>query len=178
VALIIVFGESIIAVGSGILGPASAHVLVVAGLTLCLVIGLWLMDFGGDDERAEAVMEATSESRRGRKALLGYWAAFAVMIGGVLVLAAGAKLYFGGRSYADFGGWIAAGVALYLVGTAGFRAAMLLDGAAARLAGAAVAVGIAFVPVQENAVVPPVLAVALIVALWALDARVVERATG
>jgi len=174
-ALIIVFGESIIAVGSGISGPAPAHVLAEAGLTLCLVIGLWLTYFARDDERAETVMLATPESERGRIALLAYWAAFAVMIGGVLMLAAGAKLHFGGRSSSDFGGWIAAGVALYLAGTAGFRAVMRIRGALGRLAGAVVALAIAVVPSRENAIAPLLLAVVLVVALFALDTRMAEK---
>lgn len=135
--LIIVFGESIIAVG-GTMGihPAPAT-LLEASLTIALVAALWLSWFSHDDRRSERVLRETPSERRGRLALVAYWFAFAIMIFGVLLLAAGMKLRFEG--HAQPAAWIAAATAFYFAGMALFRWELGLPGAASRVIGALLA---------------------------------------
>lgn len=138
--LIIVFGESIIAVGDTIGAHPAPSTLVEASLVIALVTALWLSWFSHDDRRSEKVLHATPSQGRGRLALIAYWFAFAIMIFGVLLLAAGMKLQFEG--YAQPGPWIAAALAFYFTGMALFRWELGLSGATSRIVGALSALAI------------------------------------
>lgn len=135
--LMIVFGESIITVGGTIGAHPDPATLVEASLVIALITALWLSWFSHDDRRSERVLHATPAEDRGRLALIAYWFAFAIMIFGVLLLAAGMKLQFEG--HARPGPWVAAALALYFTGMALFRWELGLSGAASRVIGALLA---------------------------------------
>ncbi|MCB1395506.1 MAG: low temperature requirement protein A [Rhodobacteraceae bacterium] len=138
--MIIVFGESIIAVGTTLGAHPEPSALLEAGLVILLVIALWLSWFNHDDRRSEEVLHHTASERRGRIALIAYYFGFALMILGILLLAAGMKLHFLG--HAQPAPWIAAALAVYFLGMALFRWEVGLAGAASRVVGAVIALAI------------------------------------
>ena len=99
---------------------------VFAGLLAAATI--WWSYFVGDDDRASAALAAASPQRRATLAITGYFFAHLVMIYGILVLAAGIGVVCAGADRAastTAGAWlIAGGVAIFLLGSGGFRAAL------------------------------------------------------
>lgn len=138
--IIIVFGESIIAVGTTLGAHPGRTALIDASLVILLVIALWLSWFNHDHARSEDVLHHTAPERRGRMALIAYYFGFALMILGILLLSAGMKLHFLG--HADPAPWIAAALATYFLGMALFRWEVGLTGAVSRIVGAVLALGI------------------------------------
>lgn len=132
--LIIVFGESIIALGTALGEHQDPVDLLEACLVIALVIALWLSWFSYDDRRSERALSAAPNETRGQLALVAYWFAFAIMIVGILLLAAGTKLQFEGHGRP--GPWIAAALAFYFAGMALFRWELGLAGSASRAVGA------------------------------------------
>ncbi len=118
--LIIVLGESIVAISVGAAGvPLEAPLLTAASLALIIASCLWWLYFSGDDVRAEeAILEATPE-RRIRIALNAYFYAQIPMILGIVGFAAGVKSAIGHAFeplpfYAALA--LGLGIGLYLVG--------------------------------------------------------------
>ena len=139
--IMIVLGESVVAIGAGV-GERALDLETVAeiALSLLLVAGLWWTYFDRDDERAEHAMAAADPITRGRMAILGYWYAHLVMICGVVLLAAGVKkaLATAGAGY-NAAWFLAGGVATYLAGDVLFRRALGVRPLAARAIGAVIA---------------------------------------
>ena len=125
--LLIVFGESLVSVG------LSAHARRVdLGLMLGALGGLaaisamWWTYFVGEDTRAARAFEYSPPRRRVIQVLAGYELATAVMIGGVIAVAAGTRLRVDQLMSPTpaFEAWlIAVGAMLFLLGSAGFRLA-------------------------------------------------------
>jgi low temperature requirement protein LtrA len=118
--LIIVLGESIVAISVGAAGLAlDGSLLAAACLALIIASCLWWLYFSGDDVHAEeAILEATPE-RRIRIALNAYFYAQIPMILGIVGFAAGVKAAIGHafdplELYAAMA--LGLGVGLYLVG--------------------------------------------------------------
>ena len=118
--LIIVLGESIVAISVGAAGvPLEAPLLTAASLALIIASCLWWLYFSGDDVHAEeAILEATPE-RRIRIALNAYFYAQIPMILGIVGFAAGVKSAIGHAFeplpfYAALA--LGLGIGLYLVG--------------------------------------------------------------
>jgi low temperature requirement protein LtrA len=118
--LIIVLGESIVAISVGAAGvPLDASLLVAAALSLVIASCLWWLYFSGDDVRAEAALVEAASDRSMRIALNAFFYAQIPMILGVVGFAAGVKSAIGHAFeplafYAALG--LGLGVALYLVG--------------------------------------------------------------
>jgi low temperature requirement protein LtrA len=132
--VIIVLGESIVAIGIGASGTRPAAGLVVAALLgLALTAALWWVYFGGDEEapiRALLRMEAVSRTRH----ILGaYFYAHVPLLLGIVATAAGIKKAIG-HDHLDLGPAVAlaAGVALFLVGDVWFRRLLRLGRGPAR----------------------------------------------
>ena len=71
--VIIVLGESVVAVGIGVAGqPIGLALIGVAVLGLALAAGLWWLYFGGDDALAERALIAAPPERRPALALYAY----------------------------------------------------------------------------------------------------------
>jgi low temperature requirement protein LtrA len=142
--LLIALGESVIAVGSS-LDAASLGTgeLVSAVVGLTLVGALWWLYFDGDDDRAERALYDATPRRRALLALYGFGYGFLLVLGGVIVLAAGLE-----RSLPHYDravdGWTAAfvagGVATYVTGLALLRTLLGIGRADIRFAIAVVAV--------------------------------------
>ena len=118
--LIIVLGESIVAISVGAAGLAlDASLLVAACLALIIAGCLWWLYFSGDDEHAEESILEASPERRIRIALNAFFYAQIPMILGVVGFAAGVKFAIGHafeplEAYAALA--LGLGVGLYLVG--------------------------------------------------------------
>ena len=118
--LIIVLGESIVAISVGAAGlPLDASLLAAGGLALVIATCLWWLYFNEDDARAEEAMIEASPERRMRIALNAFFYAQIPMVLGVVGFAAGVKSAIGHAfealpSYAALA--LGLGVGLYLVG--------------------------------------------------------------
>ena len=123
--LLIALGESIVAIGAGVLNLTPSFILA-AVLGLILSAALWWIYFARDDELARANMLVRSNAGQLRQALGAYFYAFIPMLFGIILLATGIHssiehLMFRldlAHAFA-FGG----GVSLYLLGTIIFRSA-------------------------------------------------------
>jgi low temperature requirement protein LtrA len=118
--LIIVLGESIVAISVGAAGlPLDASLVVAAALSLVIASCLWWLYFSGDDVRAEAAMLEAPPDRNMQIAISAFFYAQIPMILGVVGLAAGVKSAIGHAFeplaiHAALG--LGLGVGLYLVG--------------------------------------------------------------
>jgi low temperature requirement protein LtrA len=118
--LIIVLGESIVAISVGAAGqPLDASLLVASGMALLIATCLWWLYFNDDDDRAEEAMIQAPPERRMRIALNAFFYAQIPMILGIVGFAAGVKAAIGHAfdplpSYAALA--LGLGVGLYMAG--------------------------------------------------------------
>jgi low temperature requirement protein LtrA len=90
--LLIAFGESVAAIGAGLVGTRLSVGLVLAGvLTLGVLLALWWSYFGGEDELAEKRLLDAEIGHRAVMALRAYGRAFYLLLAGIIVLAAGVR---------------------------------------------------------------------------------------
>ncbi|MFG2236209.1 low temperature requirement protein A [Streptomyces sp. NPDC048723] len=147
--LIIVFGESVIAIGIGVGAlPLSLGIAGGAFLALTVASAMWWMYFVRDEGRAEEVFERTPPERRFKLAMVAYYYAFLPMLLGIAVFAAGVKKtigHLGEHLHTGPAVALAGGVALYLAGDLAFRGALGIG--PARYRAAALALSLATVPV-------------------------------
>ena len=123
--LLVAIGESIIAIGAGIL-ELDFRFILAAVMGLILTAALWWIYFARDEEMARENMLTRSTTDRLRQALGAYFYAFIPMLFGIILLATGIESSIEHLSsrldIAEafiFGG----GVGLYLLGTIIFRKA-------------------------------------------------------
>ncbi|MGP4101189.1 low temperature requirement protein A [Nonomuraea sp. KM90] len=142
--LLVVLGESVVAIGIGAESPQGHAVDWPLALGVILGIaaaaGLWWVYFDGDEVRAEAAFEKATEHRRQTLAYYAFTGAHLVMIIGVILVAAGitdAIHHFGGRVNPWWLGW---GTAIFLAGHAVYRAMLKSGRIADRVVGAVCAV--------------------------------------
>jgi low temperature requirement protein LtrA len=124
-ALIILLGESIIAVGQVTSDRGEVRTVVVGSLlALAVSAGMWWLYFDREERDSERLLDAMPARRRGRAALFSFGYAYLVMIVGVTLAAVGMKkaiTYFA-KPLHDFELWLMPlGLALYLVGLAAFH---------------------------------------------------------
>ncbi|MCX4717011.1 MULTISPECIES: low temperature requirement protein A [Streptomyces] len=150
--LIIVFGESVIAIGIGVGSlPLSLGIAGGAFLALTIASAMWWMYFVRDEGRAEEVFERTPAERRFKLAMVAYYYAFLPMLLGIAVFAAGVKKtigHLGEHLHTGPAVALAGGVALYLAGDLAFRAALGIG--PARYRAAALVLALATVPVGTS----------------------------
>ena len=169
--LIIVLGESIVAISVGASGlPLDASLIVAACLALIVASGLWWLYFSGDDEHAEQSILAASPERRIRIALNAFFYAQIPMILGVVGFAAGVKSAIGHafeplEPYAALA--LGLGVGLYLVGDVLLRISIgwghpWVRSVAAVAAVATLPIGVAVSSVAQLAALIVVLLIALL----------------
>ena len=123
--LLIAIGESVVAVGIG-LGTIAlpAGRIATALLGLALAAGLWWLYFNGEEQRAEQAMDRAPFERRAWLALNGFGYVFLLVLGGVVLVAAGMKLAvvrYDEPAALATAVFLAGGVAGYAVGLALFR---------------------------------------------------------
>jgi low temperature requirement protein LtrA len=124
--IIVVFGESVADIGSGVAGQrVTVGLALSVALGLALTASLWWAFFGtGDDDRAEEALTGADPAERPSLALQGYFWAYIPMLLGVVGMAAGLKRALAHPGAALPNGpalALACGVALFLAGDALFR---------------------------------------------------------
>src|SRR5262249_32438544 len=126
--MIIVFGESLVSVGVAARFKAVDLSLVLGALAgLASTATMWWAYFVADDMRAAEAFRAAPSKRRVIQVLAGYELATAVMIFGVIAVAAGTRLRVSDMMSPapEFESWLIAwGAMLFLFGSAGFRLAL------------------------------------------------------
>ncbi|MFE2480913.1 low temperature requirement protein A [Streptomyces sp. NPDC059389] len=146
--LIIVFGESVIAIGIGTGSlPLSVGIAGGAFLALAIASALWWMYFVRDEGRAEEVFAETAPEKRFKLAMLAYYYAFLPMLLGIAAFAAGVKKtigHLGEHLHTGPALALAGGVAVYLAGDLAFRAVLGIG--PARFRAAAMLLALATVP--------------------------------
>jgi low temperature requirement protein LtrA len=144
--IIVVFGESVADIGSGVAGQrVTAGLALSAALGLALTASLWWAFFGtGDDDRAQEALTGADPAARPSLALRGYFWAYIPMLLGVVGMAAGLKRALGhpGAALPDGPALaLACGVALFLAGDALFRRLFAIGSPWFRAAAAVLAFG-------------------------------------
>jgi low temperature requirement protein LtrA len=123
--VLIALGESVVAIGIGVqVLELSLGLVVTAVLGLALAASLWWLYFDGEDARAEQALEDASDERNPWLSLFAFGYAFLLVLGGIVVLAAGVKqaVVRYDEPATDSTAWfLAAGVAVYIVGLVLFR---------------------------------------------------------
>ena len=166
--LLIALGESVVAVGIG-LGAIElpAGRIVAALLGLALTAALWWLYFSGDDERAEAALDAAQGEHKPWLALNAFGYAFVPILGGIVLVAAGIKLAvvrYNEPATVSAAVFLAAGVAIYLVGLALFRWLIHVRSVAIRLLIAVLALITTFIGLRTTAVAQLAALVAILIA--------------
>ncbi|MFB7976698.1 low temperature requirement protein A [Streptomyces vinaceus] len=171
--LIIVFGESVIAIGIGTGSlPLSVGIAGGAFLALAVASALWWMYFVRDEGRAEEVFAQTAPEKRFKLAMLAYYYAFLPMLLGIAAFAAGVKKtigHLGEHLHTGPALALAGGVAVYLAGDLAFRAVLGIG--PARFRAAALVLALATVPVGTGTAGLWQLVALVVVLLGALGAE-------
>jgi low temperature requirement protein LtrA len=123
--ILIALGESVVALGMGLAGrDLRPGFILTSILGLSVAAALWWLYFDGEDERAERAIRGADRARSPWLALYAFGYAFFVILGGIIVLAAGVKLAIvrSAQPVPAPAAWLlAGGVATYVVGLAWFR---------------------------------------------------------
>jgi low temperature requirement protein LtrA len=123
--ILIALGESVVALGMGLAGrDLRPGFILTSVLGLSVAAALWWLYFDGEDERAERAIRGADRGRSPWLALYAFGYAFFVILGGIIVLAAGVKLAIVRSAQpvpAPVAWFLAGGVATYVVGLAWFR---------------------------------------------------------
>jgi low temperature requirement protein LtrA len=135
--VLIVLGESLVAIGTGAADEPLGPLLILAALLgLMLSTALWWSYFSQDDTRAEHALDAVTGVQRTRMAVSAYGYAHLIIIAGIVVLAAGLKqviAHLHEPPYAP-GAWnLGIGVGLYLLGDVLFRSIVSIGYSKTRL---------------------------------------------
>jgi low temperature requirement protein LtrA len=141
--ILLVLGESIVAIGIGAAGEPVTPVLVGgAALGIALATAIWWVYFNGDEERSVAALSAAPHERRPVIAFVAFAVGHVVMVIGIVLLSAGiadAIHHFGGHAHP----WLlGSGAAAFLLGHAAHRGALRSGRIIDRLGGAALAVAV------------------------------------
>jgi low temperature requirement protein LtrA len=138
--LLVALGESVLAIGVG-LGTGVESIgldrIAFAAVSLLLATTLYWAYFGvGEDARAEAALDAMPAARGQAAALAAYGYAFWVVLGGIVLSAAGlhhALAHPTDRLSWEYAGQLCVGVGLFWVGLGLFRLTLGVPGALPRL---------------------------------------------
>jgi low temperature requirement protein LtrA len=179
--ILIVFGESLLSVGLAARTRKVDLALIVGALAgLAATAAMWWAYFVEDDTRGAQAFEAAPAKRRVIQVLTGYELATAVMIFGVIAVAAGTR-----RRVFDltsptpaFEAWlIAYGAMLFLLGSAGFRLALRFGSLLPRVLGAVLC--LVAVPLsQQVSAAAGLLAIAVVIAASLVVEHAYEHQAG
>jgi low temperature requirement protein LtrA len=166
--ILIVFGESLLSVGLAAKTRKVDLGLILGALAgLAATTAMWWAYFAGDNTRGAQAFAAAPPKQRVIQVLIGYELATAVMIFGVIAVAAGATLrVFDLMSPAPaFEAWlIAAGAMLFLLGSAAFRLALRFGSLLPRVLGALLCL-VAVPASQHGSAAAGLLAIAAVIAV-------------
>lgn len=176
--VLIVLGESIVAIGVGASGLALDVPLVAAGiLALSTTSAMWWLYFSGDDARAEHALSSAPPDRQVVIALSAFAYATVPMLLGVVTFAAGVKVAIAHTSEpatVETALALGSGASLYLVGEAMFRRAIAAGGANGRALAAAACLAAIPVGTVTRAWVAMSVILAVFIVLITVEARVAE----
>ena len=143
--ILIVFGESIVAIGSGAQDLAfGSAMLGSSALGIILISALWWSYFTGDDEAAQHALGKASAAQRERLGAV-YWLTHLMLIAGVVMLSAGIRQVIAqAGSVAGAATLLGLGTSLFLVGDLAFRYAMGIGWSSPRAVVAIAAFGSVF----------------------------------
>ena len=171
--LIVVFGESIVAIGIALTQvELTFEVYGAAVLGLALAAALWWSYFITDPARSEKALDAAPIAARVRLALAGYFYAYIPILFGIVVLAAGlghAVSHIEDPLPLAQAILLGVGTALYLLGTAAFRLVFGIQPVAVRLAAVALAAVTPLAGVALSALAQVGLLVATVVGMLAVE---------
>lgn len=178
--LIIAFGESIISIGVGAAEEAvTLELAAAAALMLALIAALWWSYFAQDEQRAEHALVHADSARRAYMALYGFGYAYLVMIGGVVLTAAGIKQMIAqlhGATHDTTAALLGAGIAIYLLGDTLFRRALRISPSWLRLAVALLSLATIPLGVWAGGMAQVGALLALLVLMLVWEARAARRA--
>ncbi|HET9849528.1 MAG TPA: low temperature requirement protein A [Candidatus Dormibacteraeota bacterium] len=171
--LLIAIGESVVAVGIG-LGTIDlpAGRIVTALLGLALAATLWWLYFNGEEQRAETALARAPQERAPWLALNAFGYTFLLILGGIVLAAAGMKLAvvrYQEPATVATALFLAAGVSVYLLGLAVFRWLVRGGSSAVRLGLAAVVLPTAFIGLGVSPFAQLVLLVLILVVGSSVD---------
>jgi low temperature requirement protein LtrA len=143
--LLIALGESVLAIGVG-LGTGTHSIgleqILFAAISLLLAATLYWAYFGvGEDNRAEAALDAMQPAQAQAAGLASYGYAFWVLLFGIVLTAAGlhhALVHPTETLTWEYAGQLCVGVGLYWAGLGLFRLTLHLPGAWTRMTGGVV----------------------------------------
>ena len=171
--VLIVLGESIVAIGVGAEGlPLDASLVSAALVALAITSAMWWLYFSGDDVRAEEALATASNQSRIRLALLAFFYATIPMLLGVVAFAAGVKSAIAhafdpmalGPAMA-----LAFGLALYLLGDVIFRLSIGSGRTGGRMVAAVVCLGAIPLGLTAGAFVEMMVLLVILLALITLE---------
>lgn len=176
--LIVVLGESVVAIGIGAGSPPSRAVDLPLALGVILGIavtaGLWWVYFDGDEVRAEAEFERVTPHQRQMLAYYAFTGAHLVMIIGVILVAVGITDAIHHIHGHVSPWWLGCGAAIFLAGHAIYRAMLKSGRITDRVVGAVcvvpIGIGASFAGWAAMTAVVVVLA-----AIATIDHRLVSR---
>jgi low temperature requirement protein LtrA len=144
--IIIVLGESLIAIGIGAAGlEIDAVLLLTAVLSLVVAYLTWWVYFGGSMETAERALAAVEPRRRALAAIHAFGWAHLPMFLGIVAVAAGIKKAVGhadGHLTLAEAAVLGAGLAVFLAGDVAFRLLLHIPSVRHRAAGAVVVLAV------------------------------------
>jgi len=171
--LIIVIGESIVALGLGIQNyPIDIATIVAVVLGIALAAAFWWCYFVEDAALAERILTDQPVAHRLKHALSAYFYAFVPMLLGIVTVAAGMHETIGHLTehlHLAPALALAGGVALFLIGAAAFRVALRIRPFAYRLITAVLAFGTIPLGMEVSALAQLVALPALIIAMLVLE---------
>jgi low temperature requirement protein LtrA len=174
--IIICLGESIVAVGVGAAGrPLDAGLVAAIGMSLLITVGMWWTYF--DRFAADAEEQLRRHDNPVLAAADGYSYIHLLLVAGIIVFAVGVKVAIAhvGEPLGDAARLcLCGGVALYLVGHAGFRLRMTGQLEIAKLAAA---VGVMIVFAVTGSAAAWVTALGVSIVLVALTIREASEVT-
>jgi len=187
-AIIIVLGESVIAIGAASGGRGSSLADAAGGaasaaasldawaigavvLALGVIAALWWTYFASDAREAERALAHAPPAQQARLALTGYWYTHLLMIAGVVLLATGIRgIAPDPRAVAPVASWlVAVGVACYLLGSVAFRRSFGLRPLAPRLVAALALLAVGLASVYASGLAALALTALLLAALALLE---------
>jgi low temperature requirement protein LtrA len=167
-AIIIVLGESVLAIGAAASAQAlDAWTVAAVVLALAVIAALWWAYFARDARAAEHALAHAPAAQQARLALTGYWYTHLLMLAGVVLLATGIRgIAPGPRATAPVASTLlAVGIACYLVGAVAFRRAFAVRPLAPRLVAVLLMVAVALAGEHASGLAALALAAATLGAL-------------
>jgi low temperature requirement protein LtrA len=123
--ILLVLGESIVAIGIGAAGdPVGPRLAAATALGIAVAAAIWWIYFNGDEELSVHALTKAPEDQRARMAYNAFALGHIVMVLGIILIAAGiadAIHHFSGPAHP---GLLGPGAAVFLLGHAGHRAAL------------------------------------------------------